>query len=510
VSRKRLFIRGLAVGYVAMGANIAYSLVSIPLALNYLGKEQFGMWAVILQIVSYLHLLDFGISNGVSRILIDEKDNRASGAFGSVLLTGSIAQVIIGASVAAAGWLGGGWAARLFAVPTDLAGDFALLIASQATIAGIGISARMLGAPLMAYQRQDLMGYQTIGTFVIYLGTMFGGFQLGWGLYSMVASMAAGLFWVLAFNLFFGLRLGLLPKGTEWGRPSFTRFRGIFAYSKDLFLMGLGWQLLNGSPILVISRTLGLDSSAAWSVCIKPFQILIQFLSRPADLSFPAFSEMYVRGEIDLLRSRLRQIYKITAAMAAVAAGSMAFLNPEFVRLWTGGRVEWPLTNHVALALYAFVFSVMRVTNGFVGITKKIRGMKYAFFAEGIVFVGLAIALSPQFGVAIIPVLACLCHLLISSPLGLWYLAEDLRMGYADPLRWAWRAPVSMALVSAVGMLVYTLLSGQGTLEKLVAETAIMGFVSFAVLIFFALDVAIRGEVWRVFKYGASKVGLKL
>ena len=89
-SRTRNFLRGLGAGYVAIAVNIAYTAASVPLALHYLGKEQFGLWALAQQIAGYLMLLDLGVSSAVSRFIADRKDEVNSGSYGSLLLTGAI------------------------------------------------------------------------------------------------------------------------------------------------------------------------------------------------------------------------------------------------------------------------------------------------------------------------------------------------------------------------------------------------------------------------------------
>ena len=53
MSRLKKFTRSLLSGYVALGANIFYTLASVPLALHYLGKAEFGLWALVSQISGY-------------------------------------------------------------------------------------------------------------------------------------------------------------------------------------------------------------------------------------------------------------------------------------------------------------------------------------------------------------------------------------------------------------------------------------------------------------------------
>ena len=50
MSRVRHYTRSLASGYAAFAANTVFSLVSVPLALHYLSKAEFGLWALTTQI----------------------------------------------------------------------------------------------------------------------------------------------------------------------------------------------------------------------------------------------------------------------------------------------------------------------------------------------------------------------------------------------------------------------------------------------------------------------------
>src|SRR5512136_2603306 len=41
-------------------------VVSVPLTVHYLGKEQFGLWMVVSSMVVWMQLADFGIGNGLT------------------------------------------------------------------------------------------------------------------------------------------------------------------------------------------------------------------------------------------------------------------------------------------------------------------------------------------------------------------------------------------------------------------------------------------------------------
>src|SRR5437016_3927318 len=99
MSRFKRFTHSLLSGYVLLGANILYTFATVPLALAYLAKPEFGLWALVTAIGTYIALIDFGMSGSVSRILIDYKDARAGRQYGSVIKTGALVGIVQGALI---------------------------------------------------------------------------------------------------------------------------------------------------------------------------------------------------------------------------------------------------------------------------------------------------------------------------------------------------------------------------------------------------------------------------
>jgi len=76
MSRFKRFAHSLASGYAALASTVLVTLASVPLALHYLSKEEFGLWALASQVAAYLSLIDAGMTGSLSRFLIDHKDHK--------------------------------------------------------------------------------------------------------------------------------------------------------------------------------------------------------------------------------------------------------------------------------------------------------------------------------------------------------------------------------------------------------------------------------------------------
>jgi hypothetical protein len=80
MTRAKYFFSALFAGYASLAANFFFTFLSVPIALHFLSKEQFGLWALVVQLGGYLVLVDLGMSTSVARFLADFKDSKDQGA----------------------------------------------------------------------------------------------------------------------------------------------------------------------------------------------------------------------------------------------------------------------------------------------------------------------------------------------------------------------------------------------------------------------------------------------
>src|SRR5260221_12636265 len=100
--------------------------------------------------------------------------------------------------------------------------------------------------------------------------------------------------------------LNLFPPAGAWGRANRETFHELFSYGRELFLLSVGLQLVSASQIIVISRTLGFDAAAIWTIATKAFMLAQQIVYRPLDFSSAALSEMMAREERERRLARFR------------------------------------------------------------------------------------------------------------------------------------------------------------------------------------------------------------
>ena len=449
MSRLRRAIHGVASGYVLLAATAVYSLASVPLALHYLSKERFALWALMSSIGGYLSLIDLGMSGSVARLLIDHKDERDGGSYGSLIKTGWLVMLIQGALIFMAAFVLAPAISSLLKIEPDLRMEFIQLLRWQGAVLGMSFALRIFSQLLQAHQRMDVCNYNGIGGLGLNFAFLWCFFHANQGVFSLVWAVL-GASTVSALTLSLACRrLRLFPLAGAWGRVSWQYFQELFAYGKDLFLVAAGSQLIMASQTLIITRTLGLQAAALWSIGTRIFTLVSQLIWRISDFSGPAFCEMIVRGEQVLLRERYRAVVILTASLSGFVAVNFILCNSLFVTVWTHGKFAWLPFNDLLLGAWMIVMALLHCHNCFVLLTKRIGFMRYVYFVEGLFFVTVALLAAKEGGLSAIIGCSVVCSTVFSGAYGTWRVSRYFGFALRE-VCFDWLAPLGRVLVLLV------------------------------------------------------------
>jgi len=396
--RFRRFLVGMTTGYLAIFINIAYTLASIPLALHYLGKEEFGLWALSQQIAGYLILLDLGLSNAISRFFSNWKDNVESAEYKELFGTSFAVYIVQGILIAVMGLVFSIIAPWLFHIPESLAIVFQKVLIIITSLSGFSVACRGISGPIWAFQRLDVANASMVFNLISSFGMLWLGFHWGWGIYSLaVAIVPAAIISPFAMYIFCR-NAGYYPKAKMLGRPNEALFWKLFHFGKDTMLISLGQQLVNASQIMVVSRLIGLEMAATFAVGTKIFALGQQFVGKVLESASPALTEIYVRGELELFRCRYWKMIEISGALAAIGGAGLILGNQSLISVWTDRMIHWPMMCDVLLGFLLVATSLSRCLTGLFGMIGNNRPIRFIYLVEGGCFLTAAYFGAIKFG----------------------------------------------------------------------------------------------------------------
>ncbi len=419
MSRFRRITHGIASGYMNLIAGVIYSLASLPLAFHYLSKKEFALWGLMSGISGYLGLIDLGMTAAVSRHLVDFKDDRDGGTYGSLIKTGWIVLLTQSLIVFVVGFLGAPILSRMLAVEADFDREFVLLLRWQCAWLAINIAIKMFSQLLNSHQRMDIVNHNLTSLFALTFAAQWFFFHRGCGVISLVWSLLVSQAANAILMFIACARLGLFPARGCWGKASWSLFREMFSYGKDVFLMALGNQLIVASQTMIITRRLGLETAGIWAAGTRAYTQVWQGISRIIAVSVPALSEMIVRKEKSNLLERFKDVTVLSASVGGFCAVTFAVCNSTFVDLVTHGKVAWELRNDVLLGIWMILLSIVGCHNNLVIATKQIGFMRYIYFLEGLIFVVAAWIASKWGGLSAVIACSIVCTAAFTFSYGL-------------------------------------------------------------------------------------------
>lgn len=498
MSRFRRAVHGVVSSYVQLGATALYSLASVPVALHYLDAPRFGLWMVMGTLVGYLNLIDAGMTSAAARLLIDHKDDRQGGNYGSLIKTGWLVSILQGVIIFVIGLCLAGTFARLLAISGPLQLEFIRLVNWQCGVVGLMFATRMLALVLNAHQRMDLNNYIGVGGLAMNFAAQWIFFHFQFGVLSLALGSLVSTLLIVIFTAGACVSLKLFPRAGGWGRVSARHFRELFDYGKDVFLVSVGSQLILTSQTIVITRMLGLEVAAVWGVGVRVFNLLNQVIWRIFDMSGAALAEMLARGEFARLRDRYRSLAVLTFSVAGWAAVSFALCNSLFIIIWTHGKIHWAATNNWLLAIWMILSAVVHCHNCFILTTKQIGFMRYVLFLEGAVFVTMSFLVAKWGGLPAIIGCSIICSTAFSGAYGIWRISRYFDISIAEvALEWLRPMVTTMLFYLPAAGLTWWLLIPESGLARLLINFLLATTLGAYLFLRFGIPRSLQTEILR-------------
>ena len=380
-------------GAAARVLSSLFTLVSLPLALRYLGAERFGVWATIASTAVFLNLVDLGIASTLTNYIahsyaVGDREYAARYMANALVLTAAAACVAGG--LLAIAWPTIDWA-KLFNVssavpPAEVSGTVAAAVA----LVLLGLTASLTGRILSGYQEvHRINAIVAIGTLANLAGLL-GGLALR---VSMPVLFVLATGWITLSNLTVLFAMLLWKK--SWLRPrlAFLEWRAtreLLAAGSGFFLIQVAGAIVFSSDNVVLSHFLGPAQVTPYSVTwrVVGLTAVMQGLLFPA--LWPAYAEAYVRGDYAWVRRTFRITLRGTMALNLVFGALLLAFGRTVIRWWAGASAVPSFALLGAMALWAVISGAMTVESCLLAAVNRTReqGVLSVFAA------GLNLALS--------------------------------------------------------------------------------------------------------------------
>jgi len=319
-------------GLLFTAISVSTGLLATPWLLGWLGAERFGAYRVLTDWMSYLSLLELGLSGALMAHLAQKVAQ--SDATGVRRLVVAGLQTYGKVTLA---MLAGGTALAL-ALPHFV--TLQTLGSHEIRIAGLILLLPVLLTPLLVFrslaearQRSYVIGFVMTLQSVLTTGLLLAAAWAGWGL---VGQSLAGA-------------VGQLPAALILMWDGIWVCRGSWSVSADPTVKQALWSLSRPTFVHTLTDRIGLLSDnliIAWllgPIAVVVFHltqqlgILAQFLLRGlGNATWAGLVELYAQGQREVFCLRLLELTTTLSALAMACLGPIVAYNHHFVARWVG------------------------------------------------------------------------------------------------------------------------------------------------------------------------------
>jgi O-antigen/teichoic acid export membrane protein len=345
----------------AKGVAVLTMVVSVPLTLNYLGPERYGMWMTMSSVVLLLGFADLGLGLGLMNSVSEahgRDDRQAAVNFvssGFFMLSAVAVLILIAFSIA---YLFIPWP-KVFNVKSQIAireagAAMAVFVVCFAVNLPLGVAQQVQ----LGYQEGFMNSLWESGGRVLGLLGLLLVIYLKGGLVWLVLAVAGApaLAWLLNVFLLFGFRRPWLRP--RWNLATFTCARKLFRIGILFFFLQVGVSLAFVSDNLVAAQVLGPEAVALYSVTFRMFSVasvMATLLSWPL---WPAYGEAMARGDILWVKRTLSRSLIITLVITLIPSIILVIFGPRIIRLWVGPGINPSFLLLLAMGIWTTMSAV--------------------------------------------------------------------------------------------------------------------------------------------------------
>ena len=396
---------------VAQGVSIAiqtlFGIISVPLLINYLGKEGYGLMLAVTSILSWTYLSDLGVSLAAKNGLISAFANKDE-EIGSAYITTAMVIISILSFVLLITFLSV-WRV----IPWDLffklnSESYRAVIKPLILISFLLIIIKMplclVGVIFSSAQREYYYSiFVAIGiafSFIFILISIknkfdivvLSAFRQGAALVPLI------ILWLLALRYKFKwlkIRFSLL---------SFKIFSDMFKSSLSFFSVQISMILLYQLDYFLVNWLLGTSTVPEYSLPVMLFTYANTFVSMLVMPLWPAFGDALHKGEVLWVKKIFRRILVIAMGLAFIISLFLCVLGPWIVSLWTRGHILSSRKLFIFLGVTCVINTWTRVYAMLLNAQNKIHFSAIAMNVNAVIYLVLLLVITKKTGMYGLPI----------------------------------------------------------------------------------------------------------
>lgn len=355
--RSILAKKHIVYSFFLKGISVVIGLLFVPLLLNYLDAERYGIWLTLTSIVGWFTFFDAGLGNGLRNKLSEalaKGEHQLAKEYVSTtyaLISAIFISVLI-LFYCVNPFLHWNEILNTSSVPEN---ELSLLALVVFTFFLLRFIFKLIGIILMADQKPALNNaFGPIGNIISLLIIYILSLTMKGALVSMGFVLSVIPVIVLLIASFF-----LFRKRYFYLKPSIKNIR--WAHSHSLLGLGVKFFIIQIASIIlfttsniIITQILGAEQVAIYNIAFKYFQVPVMIYGIIMTPIWSAVTDAYTRKDFAWLKGALAKLNKLSL-LAFLGIIFMLIISPQIYSVWIGSEISIPFAVSSSMALYASI-----------------------------------------------------------------------------------------------------------------------------------------------------------
>ncbi|MBN1112685.1 MAG: oligosaccharide flippase family protein [Bacteroidales bacterium] len=392
--------KNILISFIVKGASIGIGLLFVPLLLNYLDAERYGIWLTLSSVIGWFSFFDVGLGNGLRNRLAEAfATNNKELAKKLVSTTYAVMGILL--SILIIIFIGINFLldwCKILNTQVISKSELSLIALIVFIFFVLRLFFRLIGSILLADQRPALnnslgpiSNLLALIVMYIFLKTTDGSLII----MATALSISPVVVYVLANVFFF--------KGNyKYLAPSFKYVE--FNKSKDLLSLGFKFFFFQISAIIFFSSTNFLiaqfsdqESVAAYNVAYKYLFVVNMIYAIVLSPFWSAVTDAYAKSDFSWLKKTIQKLNLLSVGMVILLSVLLS-ISPYVYSFWVGDKISIPFSLSIAITLYLIVQVLIAPFSSYINGIGKLKLGIYVAIIKVVLFFPLALLLGDKFG----------------------------------------------------------------------------------------------------------------
>jgi len=388
-------IKGL---FIIKGASIGLRLLLVPMTLNYLEPEKFGIWMTLSSIIEMMILFELGMGNGLRNKLANSLANNqielsreyisTTYALSAIILVPLLTLLLLMNQFV-------NWSVILNA-STVLASEINELVSWMLLFYGIKLFTGLILSIVKANHLPVLGGLielitDLLSLMVIYFLIEFTDNSL---LYLGVSKFLIISMVPLVGSMFF-YKIYFKNQAPSFKYVKFNKSKDILKLSWKFFIIQISSIIIFATDNVIISRLFGPESVTPYAIVFQYFNLITVFFAIVSTPLWSAYTEAYAKGDIKWITATLKKMLKLWLVTILCVMG-MILIAEDVIHFWLGRELKLGNYLIVLMGLYVILQAWNRIFNWLLSGINCLKCTFYTMIIGAVVNIPVSILLASK------------------------------------------------------------------------------------------------------------------